>query len=147
MSTRAERVPEHLPGDELLAPLPMGAMFLFGLNNWVLKATYGNWLTGKLSDFAACFFVPFLISAVLGSLGSKRSVEHRVRIGAIVTALVMTLVKTSVLASSVLDSTLAVFLPEAFESTNIVDPTDLLALPFCALAVLHARRFERLASS
>lgn len=137
-STRPE--PELLPGDELLAPLPLAAMALFGVNNWLLKATYGNWITGKLSDFTACFFMPLLISAALGSLGSQRSILVRTRIGAVVTAVVMTLVKTSVTASGWLDSTLAVVLPAGLESTNTVDPTDLIALPFCALAVLYAQR-------
>ena len=143
VSTRSERFPELLPGDELLAPLPLGAMFLFGLNNWVLKATYGNWITGKLSDVTACFFVPFLISAVLGSLGSPQSVLRRVQIGAVVTAIVMTLVKTSTTASLILDSVLAVALPATLEGTNVVDPTDLIALPFCALAVVYATRLDR----
>jgi len=143
MSTRAEAADELLPGDELLAPLPLGAMLLFGLNNWVLKATYGNWITGKLSDVTACFFLPLLLSTVIGALGSKRTLVQRVRIGAVVTAVVMALVKTSATASSVLDSALALTLPTGLESTNIVDPTDLYALPFCALAIAHASQFER----
>lgn len=145
MSTRAEPCRELLPGDELLAPLPLGAMVLFGLNNWVLKATYGNWATGKLSDVTACFFIPFLISTTMGALGSKRTVSERVRIGAVVTSLVMTMVKTSATASRFLDWVLALPVPAGFESTNTVDPTDLIALPFCVLAVGYASWLEHLA--
>jgi len=143
MSTRLESSRELLPGDELLAPLPLGAMLLFGLNNWVLKATYGNWITGKLSDLAACFFIPFLISAVIGALRPKWAIVQRVQIGAVITAVVMTLVKTNATASSVLDAVLALPLPASLASTNTVDPTDLIALPFCALAVGYASELER----
>lgn len=72
VSTGVEAGRELLPGDELLAPLPLGAMLLFGLNNFVLEAVDGNWITGKLSRVTACFFIPFLLSAARG-LASGRA--------------------------------------------------------------------------
>ncbi len=44
--------------------------FIFGLtilmlNDFVLKATYGNWITGKLSDFAGVFIFPLFWATLL----------------------------------------------------------------------------------
>src|SRR6187402_3574682 len=35
------------------------------LNDFVLKGLYGNWLTGKLSDFAGLFIFPLFFAALL----------------------------------------------------------------------------------
>jgi hypothetical protein len=39
----------------LLSPLFLGSLLVLGLNDWLLKATFHNFLTGKLSDFAGVF--------------------------------------------------------------------------------------------
>jgi hypothetical protein len=39
----------------LLSPLFLVSLLVLGLNDWVLKATFHNFLTGKLSDFAGVF--------------------------------------------------------------------------------------------
>jgi hypothetical protein len=41
------------------------AVALLVLNDWMLKATLGNWVTGKLSDFAGLFAFPLLWTALL----------------------------------------------------------------------------------
>ncbi|TSJ46378.1 hypothetical protein [Fluviicola chungangensis] len=43
-------------------------LFLLLLNDFYLKETYGNWLTGKLSDFAGLFIFPIF----LGLFNAKR---------------------------------------------------------------------------
>jgi len=40
------------------------AVLLLVLNDWYLKETCPNVLTGKLSDFAGLFAFPFLLSAL-----------------------------------------------------------------------------------
>lgn len=55
-----------LPINELLAPLPLVAVALLGVNDWILKrAAAPEWLTGKLSDFAGIFVFPLVATAML----------------------------------------------------------------------------------
>jgi len=117
------------------------AVGLFALNNHYLKHHYHNWLTGKLSDFAACFFLPLFISAVLAFF-VKWPVKQRVLVGAIVTAVVFSLVKISSSASSVLNDLLSyITLALGFgDSINIADITDLMALPMIGAAYYFAAR-------
>lgn len=49
----------------LLSPLFLFSLFVLGLNDWVLKATFHNFLTGKLSDFAGLFALAIFILAWL----------------------------------------------------------------------------------
>lgn len=58
-----------LPLSELLAPLPLVALALLAVNDWVLKPTHmPKWLTGKLSDFAGLFVFPLVATAMLDLL-------------------------------------------------------------------------------
>ncbi|MCB1026884.1 MAG: hypothetical protein KDB24_03865 [Microthrixaceae bacterium] len=53
------------PGDLLLRPPVLIALAVVLLNDRVLKASYGNVLTGKLSDVAGVFVLPLvMVSAV-----------------------------------------------------------------------------------
>ena len=49
----------------LAHPLCLGAVGLMLVNDFVLKPLAPSWLTGKLSDFAGLFFLPFLLAALL----------------------------------------------------------------------------------
>ncbi|MBX3291063.1 MAG: hypothetical protein KF855_17270 [Acidobacteria bacterium] len=51
----------------LLSPLFLAGLFLLILNDLVLKAQFGNFITGKLSDFAGLFIFPFFIAVFLPS--------------------------------------------------------------------------------
>ncbi len=42
----------------------LGGLILLLLNDFVLKGLYGNWLTGKLSDFAGLFIFPIFWTAL-----------------------------------------------------------------------------------
>ena len=55
----------------LLHPVFVGGLLLLLLNDHYLKAAYGNWWTGKLSDLAGVVFLPLLWRAVFG--GSART--------------------------------------------------------------------------
>src|SRR5260221_7809571 len=72
---------------------------LFGLKNWWLKATFHNWLTGKLSDFLFCFFFPLYCSAILAFV-TRWPLRRRVWFGAILTLVIFAAMKTSLAFSS-----------------------------------------------
>src|SRR5690349_836978 len=66
MSLAGEDGPAHagLPINELLAPAPLVALVVLGINDWILKGSSAPvWLTGKLSDFAGLFAFPFVATA------------------------------------------------------------------------------------
>jgi hypothetical protein len=49
----------------LTHPLCLAAIGLMLANDFILKPLAPSWLTGKLSDFAGLFFLPFLLAALL----------------------------------------------------------------------------------
>jgi hypothetical protein len=55
-----------LPANELLAPLPLAAMIVLVVNDWLLKPSDApRWLVGKLSDVAGLFAFPLVATAAL----------------------------------------------------------------------------------
>ena len=48
----------------LAHPLSLGAIGLMLANDFILKPLWPSWWTGKLSDFAGLFFLPFLLAAL-----------------------------------------------------------------------------------
>jgi hypothetical protein len=58
MQNRSQRL------DLLTTPAFLTGLALLLLNDWVWKAEYGNWLTGKLSDFAGLFVFPIFWTAI-----------------------------------------------------------------------------------
>jgi hypothetical protein len=55
-----------MPGKQKLGnPYFLAAVAALLINDWYLKQTYHNQLTGKLSDFAGLFALPFFLSALL----------------------------------------------------------------------------------
>lgn len=121
------------------------AVLSFAVNNLLLKDTYPNALTGKLSDFAACFFLPLYLAALLTWV-VDRPLAWRLRWGARATLVGFAAVKTLPLASTVLNELVAgltrwsglVLRP------NLVDPTDLIALVMVPLALAYARSHTRI---
>jgi hypothetical protein len=57
------------PGEELVHPLPVGAMVVLGLNDHWLKGSgwLPAWVTGKVSDFAGLLFFPFFLTALIST--------------------------------------------------------------------------------
>ncbi|TAA42586.1 hypothetical protein [Corallincola spongiicola] len=113
---------------------------LFGLNNFYLKAAYGNWLTGKLSDLLVCFFLPLFICAVLQWFHVH--FKLRIVIGLFVTGAVLSLVKLNTDASELLKTSLTLIgQPLGLgASSNQVDPTDLIALPVLGVTYWFANK-------
>ncbi|MGD8926049.1 MAG: hypothetical protein PVG20_04330 [Thioalkalispiraceae bacterium] len=122
----------------------LSAVVVFGLNNYIWKYQYHNWLTGKLSDLTLCFFLPLFLSAIL-SLVTAWSLKLRLALGSSLTALVFTLVKTSTPISEYMNIALSsITNATGFgASYNIADSTDLVALPMIAVAWLYASNFMR----
>jgi len=58
MQNRSQRI------DLLTTPVFLSGLALLLLNDWVWKAEYGNWVTGKLSDFAGLFVFPIFWTAI-----------------------------------------------------------------------------------
>lgn len=52
------------PADFLLSPWVLASIVVLVVNDHVLKWTFGGWLTGKVSDVAGVFLLPFLILAI-----------------------------------------------------------------------------------
>lgn len=129
---------------EFFAPLPLLAVALFAANNFYLKFLAPGFITGKLSDALACFFLPLFISSVLEPF-APRSRRARVAVGCLLTLVLFTAVKTVPVASRALDQTLSL-LTAPFPlrlSSNRVDPSDLLALPFVGAAFVYSSRSPR----
>jgi hypothetical protein len=122
---------------ELGASLPLAAVALLLINDRVLKATFHNAITGKLSDVAICFLLPLLVSAALGMIVAS-TVARRLWVGAVVTAAIFTALEMSDLAGAVFRRAMAPF----HAGAPIVltrDPTDLLALACVPLAIAYGR--------
>lgn len=126
---------------EFFAVWPLSAVALFTLNNWYLKMAYGNWLTGKLSDVTACFFLPLYLSAIFSLVG-WRSRKHRLVTSSWIVAIIFTSVKLFEPASQLLNHIVSpLFIGmTGYSSINRVDPSDLIALPFIYLAFWYGKK-------
>ena len=150
---------DRLPADGLLHPMSLVALGLLLLNDHVLKAVWPGALTGKLSDIAGLVFFPILVLSagelVLVALGRWRGPTWRALTlaaagSATAFALVKILPDAAVAAGWLLGMAqwllslpiraLAGTLDAPIVPTLIVvDPTDLLALPFVTLAIWIGR--------
>lgn len=77
---------DHLAGDVVLHPMPMGAILVLLVNDHWLKSEWGHVITGKLSDAAGLMFFPLLLVAVIelaqAVLGRYAQPSRRVLVGA-----------------------------------------------------------------
>lgn len=129
---------------EFFAPVPLVAVGLMALNDHVLKARFHNAATGKLSDLAACFFLPLLVSGVLGLMVRGR-LPWRLAAGALVTAAVFVALELSDVAGAIF-ARVCTTLGAPLGVHRVVltrDLTDLFALAVIPIACLQALRGER----
>jgi hypothetical protein len=111
-------------------PLTVLALVLLILNDHVFKAAYPGWLTGKLSDAAGLVLAPALLAA-LTSLLAPRLNPRGVALGALLTvAAAFTIIKSFAYGAQQASAVWSLIYPSQFR----VDRTDLLTLPFLALA-------------
>ncbi|MDQ3333744.1 MAG: hypothetical protein M4D80_01060 [Myxococcota bacterium] len=134
-----------LPLAELLAPLPLLALAVLALNDWVLKPlapeTLPFWLTGKLSDFAGLAVFPLVATAAFDILAwiawrAGANVDFTLRRWKLVVTTALT-GGVFMLMKLVPEIALAVAraIGLAFGGAAVMpDPTDLIALPALAFA-------------
>lgn len=136
----------RIPGWALGQVWPMVTIGIIAANDWILKARWPGWISGKLSDFGLCFLLPIILVSLgewvtwLWTLSQQRRwtppgpILSGLACG--VTILYFTLLQLS--------PTWSVFhtawLHSLFSNIRFVatpDPTDLLALPMVGLAWLY----------
>lgn len=149
---RAKR--RSLPGDFLLDPVILVALALLLVNDHYLKAQWGNWWTGKLSDAAGMTLFPALLVA-LAELSRRMLTPTAWRIrppgfwlGAAVTGATFVVIKALPAATAVSQS-LNQWAAAPLRAIGLVDSitirqdsSDLLAVPFVLLAVWVGYRWR-----
>ncbi len=136
----------------LLHPFSLAAVGLLLINDWVLRAFWPSWWTGKLGDAAWLFFVPYVLALVLAwILPTAKDQDRHTRItfglAFILTGCVFSLVKTFPTANLVATRISSFLLGTAPSLT--LDPTDLLVLPALLISAVfcwHRIRPARLAA-
>ena len=135
--------------DAFFRPLPLLAVAVLALNDHLLKGSgvLPGWLTGKLSDVAGMFFFPLFLSALLALVVRPPAwLAGRVEAtSALLTAAIFCAVKLSPSASGAWELATGA-LRGGVRVHNVCDPTDLVALPLCALSVLYSKRVRRQAT-
>jgi hypothetical protein len=144
VSTTAARVPRS---GEFFAPLPLAALALMVVNDVWLKSAFHSELTGKLSDVALCFFMPLLLSELLGIFGGWAP-RRRLLAGAIATASLFTALElvppfTHLVLDCLDDIGPYLGIHRRFRMTS--DWTDLACVPLVLAAVAYGHlRLRRL---
>ena len=141
-------MPATRRASEFFSPAPLLAVALLATNDHFLKAAFHNTLTGKLSDFAGCFFLPLYVSAML-SFVTRWSLQRRLWLGAITTLAIFIPVSVSRAAADFVCRTVELIaIPLGIGAQRIAsDPTDLIAVPMICLAVLYAQKVNRCAAA
>lgn len=129
----------------LSRPISLAAIILMFLNDHVLRVFWPSWITGKLSDFAWLFFMPFALSILLAIIIPPSFRNHQKIVGylsystiSILFILGNTFPTTNQWISEMLEGTLSI----QIQITR--DPTDLIALMFCGLSWLMWQKKETL---
>jgi hypothetical protein len=130
-----------LPAGEFLHPIPVVAVLVLVINDWVLKGSElaPPWLVGKLSDFAGLLFFPLLTTAALDTalvLFRSKGVDFTLRryklaASCLATGVIFAAMKTLPQVALLLESILSVL---GMEAHIVTDPTDLMALVSIAAA-------------
>lgn len=121
-------------------PVTCAAVLLLLVNDHALKAAYGTWWTGKLSDVAGLIVAPPLLAVGVACVGRAVRPGRLVGVPVLVVGVGFALVKAT--ATGAWAATTAWSLV-AGSSLVRQDPTDLLTLPALALALVAGRRSAR----
>ncbi|MFC4072644.1 hypothetical protein [Actinoplanes subglobosus] len=120
----------------LCHPVTVTALALLVVNDHLLKSAWPGWVTGKLSDVAGMVLAPPLLAALAGLI-APRMPFRRVAVAAIVTVgCGFTFVKLWGYGARLASEAWSLITPSLVRA----DRTDLLALPFLAIAWWTARR-------
>ncbi|MBU1222088.1 hypothetical protein KKF34_13760 [Myxococcota bacterium] len=101
------------------------SLFILILNDFLLKGIFGNWITGKLSDFAGLFIFPLALTAIF---------PRYIKVIHILTAVSFCLFK-SPLANPVISAWNSLGI---LNIGRVIDYTDLIALPMIAVSCVYA---------
>jgi hypothetical protein len=116
----------------LAHPVSLVAIGVLVVNDHLLKAQFGSWWTGKLSDVAGMVFFPALVATVLAAVAPRLTKRHLVALAVAITAVGFAWVKTADAGAATAS---AVLTGVAGPSVVLKDATDLLTLPALGLAV------------
>ncbi|GAA1607891.1 hypothetical protein [Actinoplanes couchii] len=120
-------------------PMTMAALALLVVNDHILKATFPGWVTGKLSDVAGMVLAPPLLAVLVGLIAPRLSFR-RVAVGSIVAVGVgFGFVKAWSYGAQFASQVWSLGIPSLIRA----DVTDLLVLPFLAVAWWAARQQPR----
>jgi hypothetical protein len=126
-------------------PWPVLACALLAVNDHLLKGSgmLPGWVTGKLSDLAGMFFAPLLLAELWLLVWPARSpegVNRRLGVSALLVGMSFSAINLSVTASTLYERVVGwVVAPVGLRLGNVVDPTDLVALPMIGLALWYGR--------
>ncbi|ROS27871.1 hypothetical protein [Cellulomonas sp. PhB150] len=123
----------------LTHPVTLVGLALLVVNDHVLKAAYGSWWTGKLSDVAWLVLAPPLVAGLVALAGRVLARDLRLGPGVCVAVVGAVFVVTKATAVGAAAAA-GVLTALAGPSVVLDDRTDLLALPALGLALLTARR-------
>ena len=144
-------------------PLAIVAVLVLFVNDHVLKQAFPGFVTGKLSDVAGMIFFPLLLHElawmfVPASRRDDRLHDRVLLVACVETALVFTATKTLAPANEAYRVVWGAMLwplralralvhgaglPAYARVVLVRDPSDVLAVPFVALAWLTGRRLQR----
>jgi hypothetical protein len=134
-------------------PAIVAAIAVLVINDHVLKARFGTWWTGKLSDVAGLMFFPALLALAAHHLAGARDTIRTLALAAAATALVFAAIKLWWPAGEVYRYGLAALqwparaiaaachgdpTPRLHAIALVRDPSDLLALPAVLVPMLIA---------
>jgi hypothetical protein len=133
---------DRRPGGALLHPVAIASIAILVLNDHVLKPTFSNWITGKLSDFAGLVFFPLLLVSAWELVRSHGPSRTALSVACGSTAIFFTLAKTTTVGSLAFRWGLglaqwpfrALVGGSLAPVSHVADPTDLLALPSIVVA-------------
>lgn len=111
----------------LAHPAVVASLLGWLVNDWVLKAQFGNEITGKLSDVFAMVVFPLLIAVVAGRVS-----KYPLQWGLTINTVFFAAINLAAPADRLVERALSVIVP----STLTMDPTDLAVLPVMAVTPL-----------
>jgi hypothetical protein len=126
----------------LAHPVTCVAVLLLLVNDHVLKAAYGTWWTGKLSDVAGLLVAPPLLAVAAACAGRAAPPRRLVGVPVLVVGVGFAVVKSTAAGAAVASGAWSLL---AGSSLVRQDPTDLLALPVLGLALLVGRHAAEVA--
>jgi hypothetical protein len=141
-----------LPGDFLIRPVALVSGLVLALNDHVLKAIFGDAVTGKLSDAAGLVFVPLLALAIVELVRAWRHKRWAFTVRDLIVSIVLVglalaVAKASVRIADIFGDVGGVVrwpFRQRFDRVTIThDPTDLLTLPALTIAWFEGVRTIR----